>query len=352
MAIAPESVSLAVLLVLHLALLIWAIRKIIKSKISGFEKTSWFLLCLVLPLLGVGIYAAYEKKYLLKKELLHIVIAILLLGFLFSFRQWGVAVFDIGIGFNNWLRMSCLVLVALGIHISAQKRMARHYDAMSVFRLWTLGVILSIALIFVTNGWFVWAAVGCAAISTERFYRVGRRTEEEAIMPYELAKIMAAGSFASFGLAVLGNLLEPALGKVAHQFMLMNLWIAVFSVVPLFLFRMSLTLSTSWFGEKVFRRKKRWLEPITFPDKPYLRGRRPIVMPKTIRRIGESWLSEGEIMLFGSRPLWVFTFVFIVIATVLILFINAFLSLLAALVVAIVAYSIWHYKMEPQHWVR
>lgn len=348
-------ISFAVLLVMHLALVIWASRKIFKSEISAFEKSSWFLLCLILPLLGVGVYATYEKKYLLKIELAHIVLAIIILGFAFSFRQWGVEIFSVGTGFSNWLKMSCLALVALGIHIWAQKGVARHFDVISRFRIWKLGVALSIILAFLTNGWFIWAAVGCATISTQLFYRPGRLIEEEVIMPYEISKIIVAGAFANIGLAVLGKFLVPYLGTLAHRFMVMNLWIAVFSVIPLFMARISLSFGTSRvLGSLKAKKTASWIPGKFGTEKPYLVGKMPIVLPKTIRRIGETWLSEGEIIFFGSRMIWVFAFVFVVVTTALILFLNPFLAVLIAAILATVMIMWWHSsaKREPQVWKR
>ena len=147
MAITSAGVSVAFILVLHLALLAWAARKIFRSSQSGFEKGSWFLLCLALPLAGVGIYATYEKKYMLKQELLHLSLAVILLGFLFSFRLWGVDVFNVGTGTNNWLRMCGLAFIALGVHTFAQKATAQKYQSMSRFAIWPLGVAISLVVL-------------------------------------------------------------------------------------------------------------------------------------------------------------------------------------------------------------
>jgi len=279
-------------------------------------------------------------------------IAVALLGFLFSFRLWGVGTFSVGTGINNWLRMCGLALVALGVHIIAQKATAKRYRAMSHFGIWPLGIAISIIIIFVTNGWFVWAAVGVATVGTARLLRPGRRIEEEGLTLYEIALVMAAGTFANIGLAVLGKLLIPSLGKLAHQFMIMNLWIAVFSVVPLFLGRMMLSVGTSRFFSMFSRKRRPALEKYSYPNKPYLRGPTPMVLPLTLRRIGEQWRSEGEIMLFGSRPLWIFTFVFAVVTAVMILSFSAWLSVLSALALATVLFVIWTHKMEPMRWMR
>ena len=349
--VSPESVSLTLLLVLHFALFVWAAKKIFKSEIPGFEKASWFLVCLMLPLLGPGIYAAYAKEYILKKELLHIVLAMIILGFLFSFRLWGVEVFSARDGFYNWLRMGGLAILALGGHILAQKSLAKRYDAVSRFKLWGLGVALALLVIFFTNGWFIWAAIGCAAVSTPTLLRPGRKIEREAISPFEVSKIMAAGTFASLGLAVVGKLLIPYLGTLARQFMNMNLWIAVFSIVPLFLVRLNLSLTTSWISDKFFKKKGRPLDKFV-KNKWAHAGPSWMVLEKATRRIGEIWLSEGEILLFGSRPLWIFTFVFAVVMTVMIIFFGAIASVITAAILAVVMFAIWHGKMEPQKWAR
>ena len=341
--VTPVQASFVTLLVIHFALFIWALRNIIKSEITGFEKGSWILLCLILPLLGAGIYAAYEKKYLLKMELAHIVLAVIVLGFLFSFRLWGIDIFSARAGLFNWLYMSGLALVALGGHILSQKAMARHFYAISRFKLWGLGVVISIVLIFLTKGWFIWAAVGVAAVTTKYFLRPGKK--HEGLGPYEIAKIVATGAFASIGLAVLGKLLIPYLGTIAEQFMNMNLWIAVFSVIPLFLVRV--------FGAQHIAK---WFSPWKKAEKKVLKTGKPWVYGKpswsilegTLKRVGKMYLSEGEIVFFGSKALWIFTFVFVIMSAALLIWLGALLSILIAGVLATVMFLIWHHKFEPQ----
>jgi len=339
--VTPVQASFVTLLVIHFALFVWALRKILTSKISGFEKGSWTLLCLVLPILGTGIYTAYEKKYLLKMELAHIVLAVIVLGFLFSFRLWGIDVFSARAGLSYWLRMSSLAVVALGGHILAQKAMARHFYATSRFKLWGLGVVISIVLIFLTKGWFIWAAVGCAAVSAKYFLRPGKK--HAGLGPYEIAKIIATGAFASIGLAVLGKLLIPYFGELAEQFMSINLWIAVFSVIPLFLIRVFGALHIAkWFSP--WKKKK-----VLKTGKPWVYGKPSwSILEGTLKRVGKMYLSEGELVFFGSKALWIFTFVFVIMATALLIWLGALLSILIAGVLATIMFLIWHQKFEPK----
>jgi hypothetical protein len=339
--VTPVQASFVALLVIHFALFAWALRNIIKSEITGFEKGSWALLCLVLPILGTGLYAAYAKKYLLKMELAHIVLAVIVLGFLFSFRLWGLDVFSVSAGFFNWLYMSGLAVVALGGHILTQKAMARHFYAISRFKLWGLGVVISIVLIFLTKGWFIWASVGCAAVSAKYFIRPGKKVA--GLSPYETAKIVATGTFASIGLAVLGKLLIPYFGTIAEQFMNMNLWIAVFSVIPLFLIRVFGALHIAkWFSPW---KKKRALKP----GKPWVYGKPSwSILEGTLKRVGKMYLSEGEIVFFGSKALWIFTFVFVIMSAALLIWLGALLSILIAGVLATIMFLIWHQKFEPK----
>jgi len=346
-----EGVSLAVLFIIHFSLLVWATKKIFHSKISGFEKSSWFFLCFIVPILGSGIYAAYEHRYLLKRELLDISIAVVALGFLFSFGMWGVEEFSARTGVANWLNMSFLAFIALGLHIGAQKRLAKRYGAMSRFRIWGLGIAIGILLAFLTNGKFIWAAVGCAAVTSSPYFRIGRKVREEGIMIYEISKIMAAGAFTSIGLAIIGKLLIPSMGNTAKNFMYMNLWIAVFTVVPLLLTRVFIALNIGRAFQKIFdSKRKRWLMP--FGDKQYLQHKERILLPRAIRKIGENWSSEGELMFFGSRPVWIFTFIFVVVSTTMLLYFGVLASVLVAALLATATFAWWHWKLEPQKWMR
>ncbi len=60
------------------------------------------------------------------------------------------------------------------------------------------------------------------------------------------------------------------------------------------------------------------------------------------------YLSEGEIVFFGSKALWIFTFVFVIMSAALLIWLGALLSILIAGVLATIMFLIWHQKFEPK----
>ncbi len=341
MALYAAGVTILLLAALHIALLLWAGRNIFYSKFSGFEKAGWALLCLALPLLGVGLYASYAKDYLTKKELLNLVLAVVLLGFVFSFRLWGTEKFSASEGFLNWMRMAGLALVTLFVHVWAQKGMARHFDGMARFRLWKLAGLLSIALAFLTNGVFKWAAIGCIAIESWMLRGPSLAGDMQSLGFYQKAKIVATGAFASIGLAALAKFIGSYFGgEIWTQLLHMNIWFAIFSIIPFVIVRF--TVGAKW--SQMTTRKKNY---DTKDDrKAWLKWSHFVILRNIADRIG-GYQSEGEYLFFGSRLLWVFTAVFVIISSLLLLLLGPVISILIAAVLAVAAFATWHHYLEP-----
>lgn len=117
------------------------------------------------------------------EEILHIAISVvgISLAFsLFKFEQFDPSYF-------------LLILVTVGIgfvlHELAHKYVAIHYGAHAEYRMWTTGLFLAIAMAFVTQGGFVFAAPGAVYI----FGNVGREKN---------GKIALAGPLMNLALAL------------------------------------------------------------------------------------------------------------------------------------------------------
>jgi membrane-anchored protein YejM (alkaline phosphatase superfamily) len=55
---------------------------------------------------------------------------------------------------------------------------------------------------------------------------------------------------------------------------------------------------------------------------------------------------EGEFVFFGSRLLWAFTFTFIVVGGLCLIFLSLAASIAIALALAITVWIAWHYFLE------
>jgi hypothetical protein len=168
-----------------------------------------------------------------KQELQGIAAGILITGFIFSFRYWGMEEFDLSHGLKNLF----LTIIAAGIgffgHIAPQKLYALSCGYRIEFKTWWAGILIALVLAFISLGNFTLVLAGGAAISfvvRQRLgeFRYGYSMEEQAIV----------------GLwGVLGSLIIAALFRVFSLFlpevlffergMMISLIFAICSVLPL-----------------------------------------------------------------------------------------------------------------------
>ena len=72
-----------------------------------------------------------------KREILNLIIAALVLGFIFSFRNWGPGeTVVLNIGLTNFIRTSILSMVVLLIYQLSHKLIAYENDCLSKFKIW------------------------------------------------------------------------------------------------------------------------------------------------------------------------------------------------------------------------
>lgn len=277
-------------------------------------------------------------------EIWHLIISILILGFCFSFRYWGGKYFDFDVGFSNFIFITFLVGFSVFIHEITHRLAAKKAQAEINYRTWWTGVLVAIILIFLTDGWFVFAAIGAVTIVPLRVYRVG--TDKQSLGPFERAKIALSGPMANFVLAVISAILFNATGSFLwERLFAINAWIAVFNLFPFFRI-MPLLSRIRWYrllGQTQpiatgKRRTGQWISLIRkTPEWTAKKLKDERLLPR----------SEGEIVFFGSKPTGIFLFSFVTLACVLLFVIkNIFASLFLALIIGGVIYALWHYYVE------
>jgi len=246
-----------------------------------------------------------------KNEFLHIFIIAIVLSFIFSFRSWGATTFDALIGVFNWLLFLFIAFLSLVIYESAHKIVAYHHNASSKMEIWfikrlgfppsshsgrktffglyftipkiPIGIILSLILIFVSNGKFIFASLHNTIISSKRDLRI--KHKHLFLTNFEIATIALAGPIISLLVALIAtNLGFPDIAKL-------NYFIAIFSMLPLH----------SLDGGKIF---------------------------------------------IGSRALYVFSIVFIIFSIILLQSLTLVSTILMALMIAIILVIIYYYKSE------
>lgn len=245
-------------------------------------------------------------------ELRDLTIVILVLAFCFGFRWEGDITARAWI--LNFVLMFVLVAFSLAIHEAAHRWMANKFFARVRSKVFFAGILAALILVFVTNGYFIFAAIWAISITSITTYRLGRPYPKYHLGPYERAQIAVVGPLANFAIAIAAKLLIPVLGPIAEKLMIINLWIAAINLFPFFT-----------------------LLPIIF-------WRMTPIISKEIKK-GTPYL-EGEYVFFGSRPLWLFTFVFVVVGSLALVYLSLLSSLVLAFSIAFALYLAWHYWME------
>ena len=184
---------------------------------------------------------------LTKKEWIHLSIATLVLGFVFSFKEWGATNFDVYIGLRNLFIAVIAAFLALFLHELAHKIAARKLYAKTEFRTWSikrvsfkrsgllkrefpLGIVLSLFFVFLSNGKITLATLETSTIDENPIFRTRKKFSH--LTHKEIALIALAGPLLSLFLAILFKALfftNPLISK----FVAINTWLAICSMLPL-----------------------------------------------------------------------------------------------------------------------
>jgi Zn-dependent protease len=168
-----------------------------------------------------------------QKELVMVLLAVLVTGFIFSFRDWGAESFDLAIGLRNFIIALFVAFLTFIIRISCQKMMALSVGYKSEFRLWILGIILALIFAFISDGYLPLVLAGGMATALMLRQRIGEF--RYGLMLSEESWIGAWGIFGNILLTIffsIGNYFFPE----SYFFSIgitINLVMAACSLLPL-----------------------------------------------------------------------------------------------------------------------
>lgn len=228
------------------------------------------------------------RKYFMfsKEEIKALVISIIVIAFIFSFREWGTDVFDVIIGLFNFMNALILTALALVVHVSAQRLYAIKSGLRAEYKLWWYGILIGLVLVFVSNGWIWFLATGGLLVHFMPgrrigYFRYGLRLTDQA-------RIALMGPIANIALAFFFKfaLLLPFNAFLIGKAVLINVWLAVFNMLPI-------------------------------PPLP------------------------GFMVFSGSRLGYAFTFSFILAAAIMMTWFGFLTSILGSLLIAIIGFFLW-----------
>ena len=158
-------------------------------------------------------------------EIWRICLAVLVLGFLFSFgdnySSWGAVIF-------NFLRITVLIGFGFVFHELGHKVVAQMLGADAYFQLWDKGLILSIIVGLVTYGKLIFFAPGYVLIRAGKRFGFSRdlTLDDEAF-------ISLAGPVTNLVIAFGIKILSPFLPVTVWSLIVsINAWLALFNLLP------------------------------------------------------------------------------------------------------------------------
>ena len=193
------------------------------------------------------------KKLFDKTEIKNLTIAAVVLGFVFSFRDWGYGeTFIFSVGLYNLILTSIAAAIVLLIYQTSHKLIANRYGCKSTFRIWgikrfwfykrakiknlkifgkkyesiKLGIILPLFISIISNGIIKFCAIGSSEISEIKLQRIGKKFKN--LTDFDTAVIHLVGPMVLLFTALLLNNSEQFgnISKIAY-------FIAIFSMIPL-----------------------------------------------------------------------------------------------------------------------
>ncbi len=242
-----------------------------------------------------------------KEEIKELIIAIVIAAFVFSFNEWGIEEFSLTIGITNFIRALIITAIIFPVHAFIQKQVAQKFDCTSKFKLLSLetvkykslivkkireilkpiGPIITLLISFISNGKLLLVLLSTAEIKPNKIKRVGR--EFTNIKEKEFAQIALSGPLTEIILLVIFKLLLPIAPIFFQKAMFISASLAVFHILPI---------------------------------------------PKM----------DGGLIFFGSRILYTFSLVFIIIFIITIYQLSVFNTLIISIILAGIASLIYFYK--------
>jgi hypothetical protein len=222
-------------------------------------------------------------------------IAILVISFVISFRNWGTVEFNFAEGLGNLLQAVIIVAFSVLIHDAGQRIWGLAIGYKIEFKMWTFGLLASLAAVFLTNGRFWLIVPGGFLIHHLAGHRLG--WFRYGINYFGQAMVALAGPLFTLMLIILlkiSNAIFP--GAFLEKAILFNIIYLITSVIP--------------------------IPPL-----------------------------DGSKMFFGSRLAYAFLMPALIIAAIMLMIdIPVILSLILSMLVAVVLWIVYYVTFERKVW--
>ncbi|MEM0231242.1 MAG: hypothetical protein QXJ50_03690 [Candidatus Woesearchaeota archaeon] len=164
-------------------------------------------------------------------EIRALLITILTSAFILSFRQWGGATFDFSAGLRNLFNAFLIITLSLLFKVSVQKIYALHIGYKLEYQFWLTGILTSLFLCFLTNGWLPILMLGGFAVTMLPGHRLGYFRYN--INYFSLGIIAMMGPVANLILALFFKFFSGLPSPLIPLAIKFNVLMAFFSMLPI-----------------------------------------------------------------------------------------------------------------------
>jgi len=166
-----------------------------------------------------------------KKEAWYLLVLVFVFAFIFSFDMWGVGVFDASIGLKNLLVSFILVGIVVLVHHVVQRCVCVLFGFKPVHRIWWSGLVLSLFVVFLSNGrlmLFLGSVFGIRMLNIQRlgWQRYGLNVKQQGL-------IAVSGNIALVLFVGLLMLLPVVPGSFVARLIEFSVLFAFFNMLPL-----------------------------------------------------------------------------------------------------------------------
>jgi len=175
------------------------------------------------------------KRYFMftPSELRNLTIAILVIAFIISFREWGSGdSVDLSAGFFNFFIAILIVALSFSVHISIQRVWSLGAGYKLEWKMWGFGLGIGLIFAFLTNG-VIWLILpGGFIVHHLAGHRLG--WFRYGISYWTLGLIGVVGPLASIFLAILFKSLSLfVVSPIIHKLIIFNVAYALYSMLPI-----------------------------------------------------------------------------------------------------------------------
>jgi len=165
-------------------------------------------------------------------EIRSLIIAILAIAFIISFKEWGIGRFDLKLGLFNYFNAILIVALSFLVHISIQRLWALSIGFRLEWKMWSFGLLFGLIMAFLTNG-LVWIILpGGFIVHHMAGHRLG--WFRYGINYWAVGLIAVTGPFASILLAAMFKSLSVVVANsLIQKVIVFNIAFALYSLLPI-----------------------------------------------------------------------------------------------------------------------